>query len=568
MTLDLDSATALAEDLLLGVRSDPEETRKALSDYVSALTPAGLAPGSAERLLHLSKLLHALDLRQRSLEAVRLALRQMEVAEAGPDPGDAALWSDAGALLAKHEQLDQARSVLVGALGKASGGTGRSDPSRARVLANLAAVGLRSGDTDDAGTWAGLAAEALDAEGEARGGQEDEQDAAVRLLVSWVLASVAKSRPANPGNAAPTGPAVAEFARAARRFTGIAGDDHPLSLAATFDLATTALKHAATTGDAEQAARGREALEVIALQASATFGAQDSRVLAARTVLANVEFGSTGDAASDLRRSSALATLDHIAGTTSAVLGVDHPQTLATLDSRARIPAELPPSLELPYHIERLYLPREGEERNSAKREALRREGSLVKVIAHAGASYLLRNPERFQPTIIEALDRHVHFEIIISNPWNSLGVFINRATSSEAGVTAENIVDLIKNSVYYRETFVAVTSEYQKLRRKYGERIELRLTPMDIPATTLLTSDVGFYEPYVTTDPEYRTSHGMTTFEVRFNRATRLYEDNLAGFATQWGLASKLDHFLKNEGSYQSRLRTLMTTLADDRKK
>lgn len=168
---------------------------------------------------------------------------------------------------------------------------------------------------------------------------------------------------------------------------------------------------------------------------------------------------------------------------------------------------------------------------------------------------------------MLEALDRHVHFEIIISNPWNSLGVFINKDLHPDIEVTADNIIEHIRNSKYYGETFVAVTEAYEELRATYGEAIELRLTPMDIPATTLLTSDGGFYEPYVTTDPEYRTSHGMKTFEVRFNRATRLYEDSLAGFATQWELASSLDHFREFEEQYQSRLRLLMTTLANDDK-
>ena len=94
----------------------------------------------------------------------------------------------------------------------------------------------------------------------------------------------------------------------------------------------------------------------------------------------------------------------------------------------------------------------------------------------------------RFRPILLEALARHVHFEIIISNPWNSLGVFINKDLHPDVEVTAENIIDHIKNSAYYRETFVAVTDAYEELRESYGEAIELRLTPMDIPATTLLT--------------------------------------------------------------------------------
>ncbi|MEU6257304.1 hypothetical protein [Streptomyces sp. NPDC047043] len=542
-------------------RAAEDSDRSTFEDYVAVLESADLAPQSAEGLVHLAKVLLALRFEAVSLRVARLALRQLEIAEAGPSPCRAEVWSDTAAVLAEHEQLDQARSALVTGLGKTRRGAGSLRP---RILANLAAVNLRSGNTQDAGRWAGSAEEALDAMGgdswPADQG-EKEEEAAVRLMINWVRAA-ATATPAGAQDEA----ATANFARAARQFSEIAGDSHSLSLNAAFDLALRAIKNADATARHEQAARGREALEIIGLHVSATYGTEDPRALAVRAVLANAELEAT-DAGSDPSGSSALAALEHIAGTTSAVLGVDHPQSLATLDSRARILPDLPSSLELPYHIDHLYLPQDGDDRNEAKKDALRKEGSLVRLIAHGGASYLLEGANRFRPILLEALARHVHFEIIISNPWNSLGVFINKDLHPDVEVTADNIIEHIKNSAYYRETFVAVTEAYEELRESHGEAIELRLTPMDIPATTLLTSEGGFYEPYVTTDPEYRTSHGMKTFEVRFNRATRLYEDSLAGFATQWELASSLDHFREFEEQYQSRLRLLMTTLANDNK-
>ncbi|WP_406440743.1 hypothetical protein OHB14_17535 [Streptomyces sp. NBC_01613] len=561
MNADLESAIDLAEDLFLGVgRTAEESDRSTFEDYAVLLESGALPPESAERLVHLAKVLLALRFETVSLRVVRLALRQLEIAEAGPYAFGAEVWSDAAALLAEHEQLEQARSALVTGLGKARRGAGSLSP---RILANLAAVNLRSGNTEDAGRWAELAEEALDALGDswASDQAEKEEEAAVRLLVHWVRAA-ATTPHADAGDEA----ALASFTQAARQFSEVAGDSHSLSLNAAFDLALRAIRNADATGRPDQAARGREALEIIGLHVSATYGTEDPRALAVRAVLASAEFEATV-AGSDPGRSSALAALEHIAGTTSALLGVDHPQSLATLDSRARIPADLPASLELPYHIDHFYLPQDTAARNEAKKEALRKEGSLVRLIAHGGASYLLEGANRFRPVMLEALDRHVHFEIIISNPWNSLGVFINKDLHPDIEVTADNIIEHIRNSKYYGETFVAVTEAYEELRATYGEAIELRLTPMDIPATTLLTSDGGFYEPYVTTDPEYRTSHGMKTFEVRFNRATRLYEDSLAGFATQWELASSLDHFREFEEQYQSRLRLLMTTLANDDK-
>ena len=562
MNVDPDSAIALAEDLLLGVARTAEDSdRTTFEEYAAALESADLPPEWAERLVHLAKVLLALRFEAVSLRIARLALRQLEIAEAGPSPCRAEVWSDTAAVLAEHEQLDQARAALVTGLGKTRRGAGSLRP---RILANLGAVNLRSGNTQDAGRWAESAEEALDAMGGSWPADqgEKEEEAAVRLLINWVRTAVTAT-PAGAQDEA----ATANFARAARQFSEMAGDSHSLSLNAAFDLALRAIKNADATGRPEQAARGREALEIIGLHVSATYGTEDPRALAVRAVLANAELEAT-DAGSDPSGSSALAALEHIAGTTSAVLGVDHPQSLATLDSRARILPDLPSSLELPYHIDHLYLPQDGDERNEAKKDALRKEGSLVRLIAHGGASYLLEGANRFRPILLEALARHVHFEIIISNPWNSLGVFINKDLHPDVEVTAENIIEIIRTSRYYRETFVAVTEAYEELRERYGEAIELRLTPMDIPATTLLTSEGGFYEPYVTTDPEYRTSHGMKTFEVRFNRATRLYEDSLAGFATQWELACSLDHFRRYEEQYQSRLRLLMTTLTNANKK
>jgi hypothetical protein len=555
MPSSLESATALAEELLLGATADPRADRQALARYAAHLGGDGPTAGSAAQLVHLSKLLHALDLVPESWAALRIALHQMELAEGGPEPVDALVWNDAGSLLVLHDRLADARHALVVAVGKTKDATA---PFRARVRANLASTLLRSGHVDDALTWAGRAEDALGAPDAA--GREGEEQSSVRLLTAWIRATAAADGTAGEEVS------VGRFAAAIKQFTQVAGDDHLLSLEAAFDLAVTSLRRADTTGDRGQAARAKEALEVLALRASTVLGPEDPRVLAISAVLAGVEYDVPGDDG-DARRRHALATLGRIAGRTSAVLGVDHPQTLATLDSLARMPAELSPSLELPYHIDRFYLPREGERRNEDKKDALRRESSLVRIIAHAGASYLLSDVRRFQPTIKEALERHVHFEIIISNPWNSLGIFINRESPQEIEVTAENIVDHIRASRYYRETFGSVTKEYQALRAVYGDAIELRLTPMDIPATTLLTSDVGFYEPYVTTDPEYRTNHGMQTFEVRFSRATRLYEDNLSGFATQWRLASDLDRFRTFEAQYQSRLRLLMSTLTEDRK-
>lgn len=562
MNPDLDSAIALAEDLLLGVARMAEESdRSTFEDHAAALESAELPPQSAERLVYLAKVLQALRFEAVSLRVARMALRQLEMAEVSPYASGAPVWSDTAALLAEHEQLDPARSTLVIALGKTQGGYAALRP---RILANLAAVNLRSGNMQDAGRWAAAAEEALDTMGDSWPADqvEKEEEAAVRLMVNWVRAAVTAT-PAGAQDEA----ATAHFVQAARQFSEIAGDSHSLSLNAAFDLAIRAIRNADATARPEQAVRGREALEIIGLHVSAAYGTEDPRALAVRAVLANAELKAT-DARSDPSGRSALAALEHIAGTTSAVLGVDHPQSLATLDSRARILPDLPSSLELPYHIDRIYLPQAGAERNEAKKDALRKEGSLVRLIAHGGASYLLKGANRFRPVLLAALNRHVHFEIIISNPWNSLGVFINKDLHPDVEITPDNIIEIIADSKYYRETFVAVTDAYEELRERYGEAIELRLTPMDIPATTLLTSEGGFYEPYVTTDPEYRTSHGMKTFEVRFNRATRLYADSLAGFATQWELASSLDHFRQNEEQYQSRLRLLMTTLTNTNKK
>ncbi|MFC9653996.1 MULTISPECIES: hypothetical protein [unclassified Streptomyces] len=248
---------------------------------------------------------------------------------------------------------------------------------------------------------------------------------------------------------------------------------------------------------------------------------------------------------------NARSELDFIIAPFASPMHGDPPRVAST--------SVLPSSSELPYRIDRIYMPQAGNERDGVKKDALCNEVSLIRLIAHGGASYLLEGANRFRPALLEALDRNVHFEIIISNPWNSIDVFIKRGPRLDVDITPNNIIEIGTGSQYYRETFVPVTDAYEDLRGKYGEAIELRITPMDIPAGTLLTSEAGFYEPYVLIDHEYRASRGMKTFEIRFSRATRLYEESLAGFTTQWELASSLDYFRQNEELYRSRLRSMM---------
>ncbi|MFC1400655.1 MULTISPECIES: hypothetical protein [Streptacidiphilus] len=559
---NLDEALAVAQVVLDGTEGVVTGETDSLIRRVDELGEPG--PGEqpdeslVQRLVSLAKLLLVIGRKQLSLSVVELTLRHIRLAEAetGQESYPSLLWNELGSLLAEHGEPARAAMVLATGLGREQ----RSPtPRPSRILANLGAVALEVGDPAGARAWADRAVR------ESRREQHSgaERDLGPQLMALWVRLAAARAL----DDQRAVSLSLAEFATGVDEFVRINGADHPRSIGAWSALAAGRFQQARAAGKTQSIDSSLDELEVVHLNAVAQLGPDHRQTIITQAALATAEFEvAAGDGEKNAaRRERALELLDSAVQKAVNALGRDHSQTISLREAQASLRARERMSEELPYLIERTYTPQENDLRNRAKAEALARERNIIRLIAHAGASYLLPDLDMFYSEIVRALEAGTVFKVIISSPWNSLAVFIKHDARAERP-TLDNIVDIVKASDYYARTFRPVTDSYLNLRERFPGQIELRLTPMDISGSTLLTSAMGFFEPYITSNPDRRTRRALNVFEVTFRNDSRYYADSLAEFNTQWELASSWEQFGANEGGHQATLRTVMRALADDR--
>ncbi|MFH8606584.1 hypothetical protein ACH4D5_03720 [Streptomyces sp. NPDC018029] len=552
----LDDAIAVAEEMLLapaGPRRQDKGRLAACVKHVRRPDPADRSQQlRAGQLIHLAKLLSALGMKTLSLSVADMTLRHMEIVEADREVYAASVWNELGSLLAEHGELERARLVLGRALSRAERGS--QVPERGRILANLSAVSLRRGDLGDADFWAEKALEEMDT----RPG--DDPDA--RLTADLVRLEVARSGK----DIDRIHDTLQKFDRSAEHSIALKGGDHPAAIAARRALATATFEAAAAGHDVELSERQLSELEIVKLNASAFLGATHRETIVAQAALAVAEFeAASGGSGSLLRRRRAVVLLESAEEMAVEALGREHAQTLAIREALAHLRAATVQTDDLPYRIDRTYTPQENDVRNTAKKKAIDAERNVIRLTAHAGASYFLADLDIFYWQIHRALERGTYFHVILSSPWNNLAIFMQHSADSEP-VSHQNIVDRVRASTYYQETFLPVIASYQDLRERFPDHIELKLTPTDISGSTLLTSEAGFFEPYITMNPLQRTRRGLSVFEHQFLKDSKYYEDSLAAFRTQWELTSTWEQFGMHEEKHKERLRALMTTQSDDR--
>ncbi|QEV18269.1 hypothetical protein [Streptomyces alboniger] len=547
----LDDAIAAAEKLLLA-RDDPRpQDKNRLADHVKHVRGPDPAEECqqlrAEQLTHLARLLGALGMKTLSLSVADMTLRHMEVSEADHQVYAASVWDGLGSLLAEHGDLERSRLVLCRALGRAERGS--LVPERGRILTNLSAVSLRMGHLDDADVWAGKALREMDTRWE-------DDDPEARLTADWVRLDVASARK----DFEELVRAADAFERSVERFIRLKGGAHPTAVAARRALATARFAAAAAAHDVERGERELCELEIVKLNASALLGGAHRETVVAQAALAVAEFEAAGGGSGSLpRRQRAVSLLESAEELAVEVFGREHAQTAAIWAALADLRVVLP-KRDLRPAFDRLYLLTENGKRNAAKLCAVTEERHTLRLIAHGGGSYLLEELDRFYSGIIDALERHVTFHVIISNPWSNLAVFLEPpagATERREGVPGfASLVDMVMCSDYYQRSFLPVIEAYLHLHERYAERIELRLSPIDIPGSTFLTSNVGFFEPYITTNPSLRTRRGLSTVEMMFREDTVYYMESLAEFRTQWELSSTWKQFQAREEQFKQALR------------
>ncbi|MFJ4833677.1 hypothetical protein ACIP79_27775 [Streptomyces sp. NPDC088747] len=548
-------AISVAEGILLRTTDSRAEDEIRLSSYVMALRADDEAwdddAHAIRTLIKLAKLLLKIGLGQLSETVVDMTLWNMELTDADQEGyPEAELWSELGALLSEHGDLVRARSVLISALNRS---LHFKNDERPRIMANLSAVSLRTGDVRGARIWAAKALTAL--------GGDWRSDLETRLIADRVRVETAKAGE----DVRELQYAVAAFTESVGVFTERKGAAHPRVLAARTALTAARYRLASATHEVEQSQAELDELEFHHLNASLLLGLDHRETIAAQAALATAEFDAAGQAgsANSVRRLAAVDVLAEALGKAPATGAQKHSQADALRDALADMRASAVSDEKLPYLIERWYKPQENADRNDAKMAALESERQVIRLIAHAGASYLLATRNLFQSRIIQALERGVRFHVIISSPWNSLAVFMRPDAATERA-SFQNILKLVETSKYYQETYKPVTESYLKLKEKYPRLIELRLTSMDISGTTLLTSGIGFFEPYITSNPEHRTGRGLNAFEVMFYKDSRYHADSLAEFETQWNLSSTWEQFENYQGRHRATLVSEMDALAD----
>lgn len=561
MLESLGQAVAFARDTVRGAGESRLAKCRSLTVYLSRLRLSDLEAEPDESFIdsidRLDESLSALDLRSLSLRTIQLALRHMEIKEAQDDFFSPQAWNRLGLLLAGHGEFDEARVVLNHALSKArttepADRESRSDEAdeadQAMILANLSLVSLRADSVDEAEIWAHEAREAV--------AEDGGTDVRTALQVASVLVEVAKRR----GDPALLEAEIEELDRIASALLDTSGSEAPEALAAAAMAVSAQFDAAWETGSVPRMTRAIGFLETLSQKLGAVRGRDHIETLGVKARLAAAEFGMAKLTGPALRLTRAINALDELARECSAALGPEHPYTLDALANLADARDGSSSAEGLLESIERVYTSRTNAERNRAKAAALEREKRRVRLIAHGGASYFLSPLQRFMTKMTAGLLRGVRFQIIISNPWNSLGIFFP-VDDAGAPNTPDLVIRSIEASDYYRATFLPVLEAYDGLRDTFGEQIELRLTPIDVPGSTLITSDVGFFEPYMTTNLEARTQHGLQAFEIEFTKVSRYYELSVEMFKTQWARSSTVDQFRAREEQFKRQLRQLLDT-------
>jgi hypothetical protein len=76
-----------------------------------------------------------------------------------------------------------------------------------------------------------------------------------------------------------------------------------------------------------------------------------------------------------------------------------------------------------------------------------------------------------------------------------------------------------------------------------------------------MLTSQTGFFEPYISVDLRERLQKAFHTFEVQFSQGSYFYRHASSFFDTLWKIAEPYDEFLANQATYKSQLLETLKT-------
>lgn len=224
--------------------------------------------------------------------------------------------------------------------------------------------------------------------------------------------------------------------------------------------------------------------------------------------------------------------------------------------------------IELPLkkmECKKVFIESMSDERNIEKRNQIKSTKQL-RLCARTGYSFISLNGV-FYSTIRESLIKGMKFEIIIQNPWslNSIMGVINKEGFDNQEILEnyekdkfplENLIEIYKNSDWF-ERFKLCFKGFEKLKKEFIEKIELKLCDSDISNSILLSDEYLYLEPSLIMNSIGKEA--LSLFEFEFVRTSKFYKSCEDVFNFMWNQGYKYEEFIKKEAFYISKLEELL---------
>ena len=193
---------------------------------------------------------------------------------------------------------------------------------------------------------------------------------------------------------------------------------------------------------------------------------------------------------------------------------------------------------------------------------------SEIRLMAHAGRSYLVSHADTISMfnAVKNALVKGSNVKIILTNPYSYSGLLISLADDSELSTKVtikkliellkeakEDVIDIIENATWISEKQSPAVNRYIKLKKMYGDRIQLKMLGFDMYATTLITEKGAFFEPYLISPQQ---EHIMKTFEIQVDTDSYLYKNIDENFEALWVLAEDYEIYKDKINDYKNNLK------------
>ena len=218
------------------------------------------------------------------------------------------------------------------------------------------------------------------------------------------------------------------------------------------------------------------------------------------------------------------------------------------------------------FGLQSIFVPELNDLRNSDKINSLNNTTDIF-LIAHSGYSFIAQFGHRFRNIVEDKLKNGYSFKAILTNPWSESGFFIsyseviphsneNQFIINNGGKKSLDCIKIIEQAKWYQVKFSDSLNGYFHLRKKYGDRIQIKFTRYEIQSSILITDDECYIEPYLPVNLEERYEKGMLTFELKLSNLSYLYNHNKNYFDFLWSLSDDIEKYEKNINTYKTQLK------------